>query len=253
MHYRYIKQFLDIILSLILILLLLPVLLIIACVIKLESRGTVIFRQDRLGLNGKAFKIYKFRTMVPGAENMGTGVYSFKGDNRITGAGRFLRKTSLDELPQLINILKREMSFIGPRPTLTYHPWPIGEYTDRQRRRFEIRPGVTGWAQINGRKDISWDKRIEYDIEYVEKMSFILDVKIFLKTIGKVLAMKDNENVGVTVHRDNSTVCAEDTGEPEGILAAYADNVEAAVNFYNAEAAENIENAEHDKEKSGVL
>ncbi len=196
MIYKYIKRLLDVVLSVIGLIIISPILLITAIAIKLESRGSVIFQQDRLGLNGQAFKIYKFRSMCVGAEK--DGVYETKGDMRVTKVGRIIRKTSIDELPQFVNIIKGDMSIIGPRPTLTYHPWPIEKYTDEQRKRFNVRPGVTGWAQINGRKDVPWDKRIEYDVWYVENLSFGLDLKIFLKTVIKVLTMQDNINVGET-------------------------------------------------------
>lgn len=134
--------------------------------------------------------------MCVGAEK--EGVYETKGDMRVTKVGRIIRKTSIDELPQFVNIIKGDMSIIGPRPTLTYHPWPLEEYTHEQRKRFNVRPGVTGWAQINGRKDVPWDKRIEYDMWYVDNLSFELDFKIFFKTVIKVLTMQDNINVGKT-------------------------------------------------------
>ena len=196
MIYKYIKRLLDVILSVIGLIILSPILLITAIAIKLESKGPVIFQQDRHGLNGQAFKIYKFRSMCVGAEK--DGVYETKGDMRVTKVGRIIRKTSIDELPQFVNIIKGDMSIIGPRPTLTYHPWPIEKYTNEQRKRFNVRPGVTGWAQINGRKDVPWDKRIEYDVWYVDNLSFGLDFKIFFKTVIKVLTMQDNINVGET-------------------------------------------------------
>lgn len=169
-------------------------------IIKIDSPGPALFKQDRLGLDGKVFKIYKFRSMCQGAEKKGTGVYSLKGDSRVTKIGKIIRATSIDELPQLINILKGEMSFIGPRPTLTYHPWKLEEYTEEQLKRFELRPGVTGLAQINGRKDLPWDIRIVYDVEYVENLSIMLDLKILLKTIVKVLSMSDNVNTYETAN-----------------------------------------------------
>lgn len=199
MIYKKIKRFLDIVLSLVGLTLLFPILLIVAIAIKLESKGPMIFQQERLGLNGKVFKIYKFRSMCVGAEK--SGVYEIKGDARVTKVGKFIRKTSIDELPQFINIIKGDMSIIGPRPTLTYHPWPVEEYTKFQKKRFNVKPGVTGWAQINGRKEVPWDKRIEYDVEYVENLSFVFDIKIFFRTIIKVLAMQDNANVGETAKR----------------------------------------------------
>jgi undecaprenyl phosphate N,N'-diacetylbacillosamine 1-phosphate transferase len=203
MIYRIIKRLLDIILSLIGVLIIIPLLIIVSIAIKLESKGPVIFKQKRLGLNGKVFEIYKFRSMCVGAEKQGSGHYSFVGDPRVTKVGEFIRKTSIDELPQFFNILKGDMSIIGPRPTLTYHPKSFEEYTQEQKKRFSVRPGVTGWAQINGRKEVLWDKRIEYDIHYVENLSFIFDIKIFFKTIQKVVTMQDNVNINLTVKNTN--------------------------------------------------
>lgn len=202
--YRNIKRILDILFSAILLVLGAIPLLIVALIIKIDSPGEALFKQERLGLNGKTFKIYKFRSMCVGAEKKGSGVYSGKNDTRVTRVGKIIRATSIDELPQLINIFKGEMSFIGPRPTLTYHPWKLEEYTDFQKRRFEVRPGVTGLAQINGRKDIPWDRRIEYDVDYVNNMSFCLDFKILLKTIVKVFKMSDNVNTFETAKNKNS-------------------------------------------------
>lgn len=192
--YTVFKRFMDIVLSIIGLIIISPILLIVSLAIKIDSKGPVIFKQERIGKDGKVFKIYKFRSMVVGAEKMGTGVYSKKGDSRVTRVGKFIRMTSIDELPQLVNILKGEMSFIGPRPVLTYHPWKYEEYTPEQLKRFVVRPGVTGLAQIHGRKQVEWEKRIKYDVEYVEKLSLWLDIKIFFITIYKVLFMKDNEN-----------------------------------------------------------
>ena len=173
----------------------------IALAVKLDSPGPVLFRQERIGKNGKVFEILKFRSMCLNAEHTGSGVYSEKGDSRVTKVGRILRATSLDELPQLINILRGDMSLIGPRPPLTYHPWPLEEYTAEQRRMFEVRPGITGWAQINGRKGVEWHKRIELNVWYVDHVSFPLDCKIFFLTIFKVLRNEDNVNVGETLKK----------------------------------------------------
>lgn len=200
--YKVFKRIFDILLSSIGLVILSPILLVTAIAIKIDSNGPIIFKQDRLGKNGKAFKMYKFRSMIVGAEKKGTGVYSGKNDSRVTKVGKFIRATSIDELPQLVNIIKGDMSIIGPRPVLTYHPWPYEEYTKEQLKRFNVRPGVTGWAQINGRKDVEWHKRIELDIEYVEKLSFLLDLKIFFKTISNVILMKDNLNVENTVNSE---------------------------------------------------
>ena len=199
--YKSIKRLLDIVLSLFMLIVLSPFLIIIAILIKLDSKGPVIFKQKRIGLNGKVFEIYKFRTMCVGAEQMKGGVYSDNSDPRITKIGRILRATSGDELIQAFNVLRGDMSFIGPRPPLTYHPWPYEEYTDEQKRMFEVRPGITGWAQVNGRKDVEWHRRIELNVWYVDNLSFLLDVKIFFLTIFKIFTNADNENKGETVTR----------------------------------------------------
>ena len=198
--YAKITRLLDIMFSFIGIVVASPVLAIVALAVKLDSKGPVIFKQERLGKDGKVFLIYKFRSMCVGAEKMGSGQYSFKGDSRITRVGKIIRATSLDELPQFFNIIKGDMSFIGPRPTLTYHPWKLEEYTDFQRRRFEVRPGITGLAQVNGRKKIDWVDRIKYDVEYVDNMSLALDCKILFKTVVNVFMMKDNRNDGKTAN-----------------------------------------------------
>ena len=200
MYKHFFKRLFDIVASFILLLISSPVLLIIAIAIAIDSRGPIIFKQTRLGKNGKEFPIYKFRTMVVDAEK--SGVYSDNKDPRVTRVGRILRKTSLDELPQMVNILVGHMSFIGPRPPLTYHPWPIEEYTDEQRRMFDVRPGITGWAQVNGRKSVEWNKRIELNVWYVDNVSLWLDIKIFFMTIFKVFTNADNENNGATVVKE---------------------------------------------------
>ena len=204
MYLRFFKRFFDILVSFIALVCCSPIFLIVAIAIKLESKGPAIFKQTRLGRFGKPFQIYKFRSMCIGAEKQGSGQYSFKNDPRVTKVGRFIRATSIDELPQLVNILRGEMSLIGFRPPLTYHPWPYEAYTQEQKRMFELRPGVTGWAQIHGRKEVMWDDRIRMNIYYVENVSFMLDVRIFFTTIWKVLSNADNENTGVTVTNKNT-------------------------------------------------
>lgn len=201
--YKYVKRGLDILFSGMMLLVGAIPLLIVAVIIRLDSEGPALFRQKRLGANGKVFEILKFRSMIQNAEHIGTGVYSGKGDARVTRVGKIIRATSIDELPQLINILKGEMSFIGPRPALTYHPWSFEEYTEHQKRMFDVRPGITGWAQVNGRKDVPWPRRIELNIWYVENMSFLLDVKIFFMTIFKVFTNADNENTKETAINSN--------------------------------------------------
>lgn len=196
--YKLIKRGADIIISLLGLIILSPVLAITALCIKIDSKGPVIFKQQRLGKGGKVFDIYKFRSMCVGAEHTGSGVYSGKGDARVTKVGKFIRATSIDELPQLVNILKGDMSIIGPRPPLTYHPWPVEDYSEEQFHMFDVRPGVTGWAQVNGRKDVEWNRRIELNVWYTRNMSFALDMKIFFVSIFKVLKNADNENTTET-------------------------------------------------------
>lgn len=193
------KRLFDIVISLLVLLLLWPLMLLVAVLIKMESPGPAIFQQERIGKDGKVFRILKFRSMCQNAEHTGSGVYSGKGDKRVTKVGRIIRATSIDELPQAINMLVGDMSLIGPRPPLTYHPWPIEEYTEEQKRMFAVRPGITGWAQVNGRKEVEWHKRIELNVWYVDHVSLWLDSKIFFMTIFKVLRNDNNENTGATV------------------------------------------------------
>ena len=212
MYKSFFKRFFDIFISIIgLILCALPM-LIIAVAIKIDSKGPVIFKQERVGKNGKVFHIYKFRSMCVGAEKTGSGVYSGKGDARVTKVGKILRATSLDELPQFINLLKGDMSLVGPRPPLTYHPWPWEQYTEEQKRMFEVRPGITGWAQVNGRKEVEWNRRIQLNVWYVDHVSLWLDIKILFMTVFKVVTNADNTNTGATVQtlpQDNANVVAE--------------------------------------------
>ena len=190
--YWYVKRGMDIGVAAFGILLTSPLLLLLALLIKLDSPGPVIFKQERLGLKGRVFHIYKFRSMCVNAEHTGTGVYSGKGDSRVTRIGKFMRATSLDELPQFFNVLFGTMSLIGPRPPLTYHPWPFEQYTAEQRKFFAVRPGITGYAQVHGRNNVEWPQRIALNVWYAENLSFWLDCRIFFLTVFKVLLMKDH-------------------------------------------------------------
>lgn len=203
MYKNGIKRLLDCVISVLLLIITALPMLIVAILIRLESRGPVIFKQQRIGKDGKVFNILKFRSMVQNSEHTGSGVYSGEGDARVTKIGRFIRATSIDELPQCINILRGEMSLVGPRPPLTYHPWPYEKYTVEQKRMFEVRPGITGWAQVNGRKEVEWNKRIKLNVWYVDNVSFLLDLKILFMTVFKVLSNADNENSGETVTSNN--------------------------------------------------
>lgn len=211
MYRRFFKRFFDVLISFVGIVVALIPMILIAVAVKIDSKGPVLYRQKRIGKDGKVFEILKFRSMCVGAERQGTGVYSEEGDVRVTKVGNILRKTSLDEIPQFFNILRGEMSFIGPRPPLTYHPWDYSEYTDEQRKMFNVRPGITGWAQVNGRKGVEWNRRIELNVWYVENMSFLLDLKILFTTVLKVLSNEDNINVGATVVAETAEVEAEET------------------------------------------
>lgn len=186
-----VKYALDIAVAFIGLLLLAPLLIVIACAIRLDSTGSVLFRQQRVGLNGRPFNVYKFRSMVHNAENIGLGYNLEKDDPRITSVGVFLRKWSLDELPQILNILRGDMSFIGPRPTLQYQ---VDSYTPHQRKRLDMKPGITGWAQVNGRNDIPWETRIELDVWYVEHWSLWLDLRIFFRTFKVVMKQESIYN-----------------------------------------------------------
>lgn len=199
MYRHFFKRILDFTGALLLLVLLWPLVLLVALLIRLDSKGPVLFRQQRLGFKGRTFEILKFRSMVQNAEHTGSGVYSDGNDTRVTRVGRIIRATSLDELPQLLNILRGEMSFIGPRPPLTYHPWPLEKYTPEQLRMFDVLPGISGWAQVHGRKDVEWHRRIELNVWYVDHCSFRLDLQIFFMTIWKVLCNADNANKGRTV------------------------------------------------------
>jgi lipopolysaccharide/colanic/teichoic acid biosynthesis glycosyltransferase len=156
-----------------------PLLAAAAVAIKLEDGGPILYKQRRVGRDGSEFELLKLRTMVVGAEHQGAGMAVNRGDARITRAGRVLRKLSLDELPQLWNVVRGEMSLIGPRPTLRYQ---VEKYSERQRRRLDVKPGITGWAQVNGRASLPWDERIEFDVWYVEHRSAWLDLKIVART-----------------------------------------------------------------------
>lgn len=208
MYKHFFKRLLDIIFSLLLLVLLSPLLLLIIIMVTIDSKGPAIFKQERIGKNGKFFYIHKARTMHVGAEQQSGGVYSDNKDKRVTRIGKILRATSTDELFQLWDVLVGKMSFIGPRPPLTYHPWPIEEYTEEQLKMFNVRPGITGWAQVNGRKEVEWHKRIELNVWYVEHLSFWLDIKILIITVYKVFSNANNENKGATVEaqkEDNDT------------------------------------------------
>jgi lipopolysaccharide/colanic/teichoic acid biosynthesis glycosyltransferase len=177
------KRAIDISIALPLVVLTAPLLALLALAVRLESPGDPIYRQTRVGRHGELFEIYKLRTMVHGAEFTGAGLAIAAGDPRITRLGTLLRRYSLDELPNLWNVLRGEMSIVGPRPTLKAQ---VDEYSERQRGRLAVKPGITGWAQINGRASLPWPERIELDLWYVEHRSVALDLRILARTLGQV-------------------------------------------------------------------
>ena len=179
-----IRRAVDIVVSSCALLISSPVLAVAMLAVRLESRGLVIYRQRRVGRDGRPFDVLKLRTMVDGAEHVGAGLAVDENDSRITRMGAFLRRTSLDELPNLVNVLRGEMSLIGPRPTV---PVQVERYTTRQRGRLAIRPGITGWAQVNGRASLPWSERIELDLYYIEHRSLALDLRILWRTPAMVL------------------------------------------------------------------
>jgi len=191
---NYFKRPMDIILSILAIIALSPVLLVVAASVRIKLGSPVIFKQERAGLYGKVFTLYKFRTMVDKRDKNGNLLPDMY---RLTGFGKFLRASSLDELPELFNILKGDMSIIGPRPLLVQY---LPLYNEHQKRRHDVRPGLTGWAQVNGRNAIGWEERFNLDVEYVNNISFCLDIKILLLTIIKVLAREGiSSNSSVTM------------------------------------------------------
>lgn len=188
---NYGKRAIGFFISALALLIIWPLLLIIAIIVKLDSKGPAVFVQDRLTLGGRVFKMYKFRTMVVNAEKQGTGAYSFDKDPRITKVGNILRKLSLDELLQIVNILKGDMAFVGPRPILTYHPCKYEDYTDEEKTVFTVRPGISGWAQVNGRNSVDWEERFKLNEWYVQHVSLWLDIKIVFMTIAQVFSRKE--------------------------------------------------------------
>ncbi len=179
------RRLFDVVVASVALLVTSPVLLAAIVAIRLETPGHPIYRQRRIGKDGRPFDMLKLRTMVAGAESMGSGLAVNEGDPRITRVGAFLRRFSIDELPNLVNVLKGDMAIVGPRPTVQVQ---VQQYTERQRGRLAVRPGLTGWAQVNGRAKLRWDERIELDLWYIEHRSWRLDLRILLRTVRIIVA-----------------------------------------------------------------
>ena len=207
-HY-YIKRVFDLILGVLGLISAFPLFLIIALFIKIESKGNIFFKQARLGKNLEPFFIYKFRSMVEGAETMEAGIFNEIDDSRITRIGNLLRNTSLDEIPQLLNIIKGDMSFVGPRPPVTYELGDLNQLTQEFNDRFRMKPGVTGLAQVNGRNELSWDEKVKYDNRYIElfaKYGILIDIKLLFLTIVKIIKNEGSHELSKNVERDRKRI-----------------------------------------------
>ncbi len=186
------KRFIDLVVGVILTVLFTPLFLLISFLIKLDSKGPVFFIQNRLGKSGVVFRMFKFRTMVMNAERIGTGLFSYSDDSRITRIGKYLRMTSLDEMPQILNVILGSMSLVGPRPPVTYELGDYNDFTEYMKVRFKVKPGMTGLAQVSGRNELSWNQKMEYDNLYVERFEHhgvIEDILILFRTLFVVFSM----------------------------------------------------------------
>lgn len=212
---KFLKRFFDIVTCSIALILLTPLWIIVAIAIKCDSKGPVFFAQERRTKNGRVFKMYKFRSMVVNAESMGAGLFNYENDPRVTKVGRFLRNTSIDELPQLWNVIKGELSIVGPRPCVKYELGDFDTLNKKYKKRFEVRAGITGLAQVKGRNENSWEEKVTYDNQYVDefkKQGLWLDIKILFSTVAKVFRKQDiyEEKVDSTIDDAESARLAEE-------------------------------------------
>ena len=212
---KVLKRFFDILICSIALIVLTPLWIIVAIAIKCDSKGPIFFVQERRTKNGRVFRMYKFRSMVVNAESMGTGLFNYKNDPRVTKVGRFLRNTSIDELPQLWNVIKGDLSIVGPRPCVKYELGDFGTLNKRYKKRFEVRAGITGLAQVKGRNENSWEEKVAYDNQYIDefkKQGLWLDIKILFSTVAKVFRKQDiyEEKVDSTMDDAESAQIAEE-------------------------------------------
>ena len=207
--YFAIRRVIDFIIASVALIILSPLFLILAIAVKVDSTGPVIFKQERIGKDFKTYRMFKFRSMVENAQNMGTGVYCFAGDPRITRVGHFIRKTSLDELPQLWNVVKGDMAFVGPRSPVVGHFPDYADLNDAYKRRFTVLPGITGLAQVTGRNELAWNEKVKYDniyIDNVKKYGILYDIKIWFLTFARVFSMKDVEETQENMEKNKETM-----------------------------------------------
>ncbi len=203
---KFLKRFFDILICAIALIVLTPVWIIVAIAIKCDSKGPVFFAQERRTKNGRIFKMYKFRSMVVNAESMGAGLFNYENDPRVTKVGRFLRNTSIDELPQLWNVVKGDLSIVGPRPCVKYELGDFETLNKKYKKRFEVRAGITGLAQVKGRNENSWEEKVEFDNKYIDdfkKQGLWLDIKILFLTVAKVFRKQDIYEEKVDANMDD--------------------------------------------------
>lgn len=213
LHNR-IKRLLDVLISMFGLLLLSPLLVIISFFIKMETKGPIIFKQERLGINGRVFKIYKFRSMKIDAEKDNAGLFNYADDPRVTKVGKFIRKTSIDELPQLLNVLIGDMSLVGPRPAVTYELGDFDTLNKRFKKRFMVLPGITGLAQVSGRNEIPWDQKVDYDNKYIDlfkKYGVFIDINIIFRTVINIFKSEDifEEKLDANLSNEDAAKLAE--------------------------------------------
>lgn len=209
----FIKRFFDIVFSIIGFIITIPLWMIVPILIKIDSKGPILFKQERRTKNGKIFNMFKFRTMINNAEKIGTGLFNYRNDKRVTKIGRFLRDTSIDELPQLINIFIGDMSFVGPRPCVKYELGEFETLNKKYKKRFNVKAGLTGLSQVKGRNDISWDEKVTYDNIYIDKFNkygILIDIKIIFETFFGVLKKKN-----IYENKKNQEISDEDAAKKE--------------------------------------
>ncbi len=243
---KFFKRFFDILICFIAVLILIPVWLIIAIAIKCDSKGPIFFAQKRRTKNGRVFKMYKFRSMVVNAESMGAGLFNYKDDPRVTKVGRVLRNTSLDELPQLFNVIKGDLSIVGPRPSVEYELGDFDTLNKKYKKRFEMRGGITGLAQIKGRNENSWDEKVTFDNLYIDKFKkqgIWLDISIIFGTVAKVFKKQDiyEEKVDEALDDKESARLAEEEIIRVAHLPDEEENMEVCENLNNTDDTDNIE------------